>query len=43
MTRRQEGRTKSQRDYDFGLLSADEPFAIDARTSVRIIERYVFP
>ena len=27
---------------DFGLLSADEPFAIDARNSVRIIVRYVF-
>ena len=27
MIRGQEGRTKSQRDYDFGLLSADEPFA----------------
>jgi hypothetical protein len=43
MTRRQEGRTKSQRDYVFGLLSADEPFATDARNSVRIIVRYVFP
>ena len=27
MIRGQEGRNMSQRDYDFGLLSADEPFA----------------
>ena len=43
MTRRQVGRTKSQSDYDFGLLSADEPFAIDARNTARIIVHYVFP